>query len=103
MRPYIKLHWSIQFEDACQSVLLAAMKASVIATLLFVWGPARAQTSPTAQSRKEELSSKEQIKAALAKQKADEENGSKARPWDRNAKGRRPWEVPPPESGQTKP
>jgi hypothetical protein len=36
----------------------------------------------------------EQIKADRARAKADEENDSKARYWDRDADGKRPWDLP---------
>jgi len=36
----------------------------------------------------------EQIKADRAKAKAAEENDSKARYWDRDADGKRPWDLP---------
>jgi hypothetical protein len=36
----------------------------------------------------------EQIKADRAKARADEENGTKTRSWDRDADGRRPWDPP---------
>jgi hypothetical protein len=42
----------------------------------------------------EPLSLREQIKADRAKAKADEESDSKARFWDRDANGKRPWDLP---------
>jgi hypothetical protein len=36
----------------------------------------------------------EQIKADRARAKADEENSTKTRSWDRDADGRRPWDPP---------
>jgi len=43
---------------------------------------------------KESEALREQIKADLAKAKANEENGPKNRFWDRDADGKRPWERP---------
>jgi hypothetical protein len=36
----------------------------------------------------------DQIRADRAKAKADEENSTKTRSWDRDADGRRPWDPP---------
>ena len=47
-----------------------------------------------AQTAKESEALREQIKADLAKAKANEENGPKNRFWDRDADGKRPWERP---------
>jgi len=79
------------------------MKAPLIVALVFIWMPATAQTKLPAQFPKEEPSFREQIKASLAKQKADEDNGPKQRPWDRDAEGRRPWEIPAAPLDRTKP
>ena len=46
------------------------------------------------ETAKEFKSIRQQIKADLAKAKADEENGPKSRFWDRDADGKRPWERP---------
>jgi hypothetical protein len=68
------------------------MKTLLIALFVCFTAIAYAET-PTAPGD-QELSIREQIKAARAKEKADEENGPKERPWDRDAEGRRPWEIP---------
>lgn len=61
--------------------------------LLFACWPAVAQNVvPTAPPNKEELSTRDQIKAIRAKEKADEATGPKERAWDRDARGKRPWD-----------
>ena len=62
--------------------------------ILFVIAPA-AEGPPAAEPTPNEISAiHEQIKADRAKAKADEENDSKARFWDRDANGKRPWDLP---------
>jgi hypothetical protein len=41
---------------------------------------------------KEELSIRDQIKAIRAKEEADEATSPKERAWDRDARGKRPWD-----------
>jgi hypothetical protein len=79
------------------------MKAYLMVALLFVSMPATAQSDIPGQPPKQEPSFREQIKASLAKQKADEDNGPKQRPWDRDAQGRRPWEIPATPPDRSKP
>ena len=54
--------------------------------------PVLAQTKPPAPAAP--ASGREQIRADRAKAAEDEKNGPTARPWDRNADGKRPWEEP---------
>ena len=69
------------------------MKIALVLTLLAI-APS-AEASPVAQPVPSEFPSMhEQIKADRAKAKAAEENDSKARYWDRDADGKRPWELP---------
>jgi hypothetical protein len=67
------------------------MKTLLFAALLAGWSPVAAQTA-SPPSPKGELSIVDQIKADRAKQKADEQNDSTARAWDRDADGKRPWD-----------
>jgi len=63
------------------------------AVLLFACWPAAAQNIVLpASPNKEELSIRDQIKAIRAKEKADEATGPKERAWDRDARGKRPWD-----------
>ncbi len=64
------------------------MKIVFLVTLLAISAEAQAATAPTP----EPPSIREQIKADRAKYKADEENSPKARFWDRDADGKRPWD-----------
>ncbi len=68
------------------------MKAFLLIPLLFVWTPARGETTAVPPLPKEELSIHDQIKAARAKQAADEKIAPSGRPWDRDADGKRPWD-----------
>lgn len=52
-------------------------------------GPPAAEPAPNG-----DTSIHEQIKADRARAKADEENDLGARFWDRDANGKRPWELP---------
>jgi nitrous oxide reductase accessory protein NosL len=71
------------------------MKLALLAALLLSPAVGQTTTAPTP----EPPSIHEQIKADRAKAKLDEENGPKARHWDRGADGKRPWdsskEIPP--------
>jgi len=64
------------------------MKIALLVTLLTIASEGQAATVPVP----EPLSIHEQIKADRARIKADEENASKARSWDRGADGKRPWD-----------
>ncbi|QOG18985.1 MULTISPECIES: hypothetical protein [Bradyrhizobium] len=66
------------------------MKIS-LTMLLVVWSAA--VTAQTAAPPQSDLSVRDQIKAARAKDKADEEADQTKRAWDRNGDGRRPWET----------
>jgi hypothetical protein len=73
-------------------MLSEAMRALLIALLFACW-PAVAQNVVTpAPLGKEEFSIRDQIKAARAREKADEATGPKERAWDRDARGKRPWD-----------
>jgi hypothetical protein len=69
------------------------VKIALLLTLLAV-SPAAEGTSVAEPVPNEPPSIHEQIKADRAKAKTDEENDSKARFWDRDADGRRPWDLP---------
>lgn len=58
------------------------MKIALLVMLLAIPAEGRAAAVPVP----------EPIKADRAKAKADEENGPKARFWDRGANGKRPWD-----------
>jgi nitrous oxide reductase accessory protein NosL len=64
------------------------MKIALLVALLALSAEGQAATAPIP----EPLSIHEQIKADRARAKADEENGPKARFWDRGANGKRPWD-----------
>jgi hypothetical protein len=66
------------------------MKIILIVALLAISSSAAAQipASPA------DTSIRDQIKAARAKDKIDEAAGSKERWWDRDANGKRPWNIP---------
>jgi len=69
------------------------MKIALLLTL-FAISPS-AEGSPVAKPVPNEFPSMhEQIKADRAKAKAAEENDPKTRYWDRDADGKRPWELP---------
>jgi nitrous oxide reductase accessory protein NosL len=65
------------------------MKTAFLVTLLAISAGGQAAAAAPVP---EPLSIREQIKADRAKAKADEENGPKARFWDRGANGKRPWD-----------
>jgi hypothetical protein len=69
------------------------MKIVLVITLLAIAFTAEGPMV-VAQTAKESEALREQIKADLAKAKADEENGPKNRFWDRDVDGKRPWERP---------
>ncbi|QPF95010.1 hypothetical protein [Bradyrhizobium commune] len=46
------------------------------------------------QSTVPDISVRDQIKAARAKDKSDEQNDRSKRAWDRDSDGKRPWETP---------
>jgi nitrous oxide reductase accessory protein NosL len=64
------------------------MKIALLVALLAISAEGQAATEPVP----EPLSIHDQIKADRARAKADEENGPKARSWDRGANGKRPWD-----------
>jgi hypothetical protein len=66
------------------------MKITLLVTLLVISAEGRAASAPVPVA--EPPSTREQIKADRARAKADEENGPKARFWDRDADGKRPWD-----------
>jgi hypothetical protein len=69
------------------------MKIALLLTLFAITPPA--EGPPIAEPVPNELPSiHEQIKADRARAKADEENDSGARFWDRDSNGKRPWELP---------
>lgn len=69
------------------------MKIALLLTVFAV--AASAEGPPMAESVPNEIPSiREQIKADRAKARRDEENDSKARNWDRDADGKRPWDLP---------
>lgn len=41
-----------------------------------------------------EISFRDQIKAARARDAAEQKSGSTVRPWDRDVNGKRPWDTP---------
>ncbi|MDA9406017.1 hypothetical protein XH80_04395 [Bradyrhizobium sp. CCBAU 45384] len=57
---------------------------------LLTMAPALAQTGVP--STKPPLTDREQVKADRAKAAEDDKAATTARPWDRDAYGRRPWE-----------
>ena len=69
-------------------------KFIAIAALLAM-APALAQTGVPSTPAKPALSDREQVKADRAKAAEDEKGTTTARPWDRDADGRRPWERKP--------
>jgi hypothetical protein len=78
---------------ACARRYEALVKIALLLTL-FAIAPS-AEGSPVAEPVPNEIPSiHEQIKADRAKAKADEQNDSKARFWDRDADGKRPWDRP---------
>jgi hypothetical protein len=72
------------------------MKIAILTALAIVPLSTQGQTAPAS---KDIPSMHDQIKIDRAKANADFESGPKERPWDRDAKGERPWErkeAPPP-------
>jgi len=67
--------------------------AKLIIVALLTMAPALAQTGVP--SAKPLLSDREQVKADRAKAAEDDKAATTARPWDRDADGRRPWERKP--------
>ena len=68
------------------------MKLSFMVITIVLWLPVAVQAAD-ATLGKPEISLTEQIKAARAKEDTAEKNASPVRPWDRDANGKRPWEV----------
>jgi hypothetical protein len=71
------------------------MKIALLVALLIVLPSANGQIAPT----KQPPSMSDQIKADRAKVKVDTDAAPKARPWDRDVNGKRPWDqkyAPPP-------
>lgn len=68
------------------------MKIS-LAILFMVWSAAAAAQTAAPQTLQSDLSVRDQIKAARAKDKADEKADHTTRAWDRNSDGLRPWET----------
>ncbi|MGY0575759.1 hypothetical protein ACTGJ9_035905 [Bradyrhizobium sp. RDM12] len=64
---------------------------AIIAVMLLA--PASAAQPETPEQVTPEISTRDQIKAARAKQAEDMKSGSSARPWDRDGDGKRPWDV----------
>ena len=67
------------------------MKAIFIAILISA-SPVFAQIDRP--STVPDISVRDQIKAARAKDKTDEQNDQSKRAWDRDGDGKRPWETP---------
>ncbi|PIT04662.1 hypothetical protein TSA1_30865 [Bradyrhizobium nitroreducens] len=65
------------------------MTKFLIAALLAI-SPVAAQTSEA--QPKPSLTDREQVQADRAKAAVEERNAPTARPWDRDASGKRPWE-----------
>jgi hypothetical protein len=66
------------------------MKIALLVTLLAVCTSAQGQVA--APVPKDPPSIREQIQTDRARAKAEDENGPKARPWDRDHDGKRPWD-----------
>lgn len=69
------------------------MKIFLIVASLAISSSAAAQI-PAPETSPADTSIRDQIKAARAKDKIDEAAGSKERWWDRDANGKRPWNIP---------
>lgn len=77
-------------------VLKPGMTKLIISIVaLLTMAPVLAQTGVPSPSAKPPLSDREQVKANRAKAAEDEKAATTARPWDRDANGRRPWERKP--------
>jgi hypothetical protein len=94
-------------------VLRTAMKAILVAVIFgtTVIGQARSETAPSPVAPPIDappinappinaLSDRDRIKNDRAKAAAEEKNSSTARPWDRDANGKRPWDVALPASSK---
>ena len=65
----------------------------LVAFMVAGWSSASAETNAP-DSLKGESSLHDEVKAARAKEKADDVRGPKERWWDRDAEGKRPWDKP---------
>jgi hypothetical protein len=75
----------------------------LVAYMIACWSTASAETSASA-SPKENSPVHDQVKAARAKEKADDAREPKERWWDRDSDGKRPWDKPTrPSEGLPKP
>ena len=66
------------------------MKMALVVTLLVISASAHGQVATAPPN--DASSIREQIKADRARAKADDENGPRARSWDRDRDGKRPWD-----------
>ncbi|WP_143198846.1 hypothetical protein [Bradyrhizobium sp. NAS80.1] len=74
-------------------VLSALMKIILlVSAVLFLSSSAIVRSAEQATAATE-LSIRDQIKAARAKNDLEEKAGSVARPWDRDVSGKRPWDT----------
>lgn len=83
-------------------VLLARMKTYLAMVMVVLLAPASAQPA-TPIPATPELSSRDQIKAARAREAEETKSGPSARPWDRDGDGKRPWEMPAKPASSSKP
>ena len=74
---------------------------AIIAVMLL--SPASAAQLATPEQAAPEISARDQIKAARAKEVEDTKSGPTARAWDRDSDGKRPWETTAKPSNTSKP
>lgn len=65
---------------------------AIIAVMLLA--PVSAAQPATSEPGTPEISARDQIKAARAREAEETISGPSARPWDRGGDGKRPWETP---------
>jgi hypothetical protein len=73
------------------------MKQHLIVALLTLWPYAAVAQSGLPETKPDAPSLHDQIRAERAKDREAERADTKARPWDRNSDGKRPWDTPAPE------
>lgn len=77
-------------------MLTAGMKTPLIVALLILWSSVAAAQTPISRPKPDDESVRDQIRAARARDKAEERADQSKRPWDRDSAGKRPWDAPAP-------
>jgi hypothetical protein len=79
------------------------MKTYLAIIAIMLLAPASAAQPATLEQATPEISSRDQIKAARAKEVEDTKSSPAARAWDRDSDGKRPWDTTAKPSNTSKP